>query len=329
MDDPVGDADRRRQRERRRRADDLLRQRRGDRDDLERRARLVDVGDDAVAPLRGRGRAELVRVEAGRDRHREHAAGARVEHDRAASLGAPLLDRVAQHRLRVRLDAMVDRQEDVVAGPLRLRRDHVDHTAGRIADGRLAAGLADERLVERALEPFEAVVVDPGVAEHVRSDAALRVVAQLLGVEPEPGQVQLLQRRRLRGVGLPLDVDEVARLVGEERVELLGVDSERVGRRECDPARILHLTRIGIDGRRLLADRERLARAVEDRAAPGRDHGRPLMLALGHPFEAGRLHALDPDRARQRPREDDDEEAEQEADAAVGEPLAHFVGGAS
>ena len=124
-------------------------------------------------------------------------------------------DGVAQHGLRVRLDPVVDRQEDVVARPLRLRRDHVDHAAARIADRRLAAGLADERLVERALEPFEAVVVDPRVAEHLRGDAALRVVAQLLGVEPEPGQVELLQRRRLRRVGLPLDVDEVVRAVGE------------------------------------------------------------------------------------------------------------------
>ena len=53
--------------------DDLLRQRRGDGDDLERRAGLVDVGDGAVARASGGRRAELVRVEAGRDRHREHA----------------------------------------------------------------------------------------------------------------------------------------------------------------------------------------------------------------------------------------------------------------
>jgi hypothetical protein len=163
----------------------------------------------------------------------------------------------------------------------------------------------------------------------VRRDAALRVVAQLLGVEPEPGQVQLLQRGRLGGLGLALDVDEVARTVRERRVELLRVDSERLGGRERDAAWILHFTRIRVDGRRLLADRERLARAVEDRAAPGRDHRRPLVLPLGHPLEPRRLHALDPDRAGKRPREHEDGEAEQEADAAVGEPLGHCLGGAS
>ena len=53
------------------------------------------------------------------------------------------------------------------------------------------------------------------------------------------------------------------------------------------------------------------------------------VLTLGHAFEARRLHALDPDSARERPREDEDEEAEQKADTAVGEPLDHFGGGAS
>ena len=92
-------------RERRRRRDELLRERGGDRDDLERRSRLVDVRDGTVAAAVGGGGAELVRIEAGRDGHREDAAVARVEHDRSAALRTPLLDRVAQDLLGVRLDA--------------------------------------------------------------------------------------------------------------------------------------------------------------------------------------------------------------------------------
>ena len=313
----------------RRRRDDLLRQRRRDRHDLERRAGLVDVGDGAVAPPVGGGERKAVGVVAGRDRHREHGAGVRVEDDRVAGLRPPALDRLAEDGLGVRLDAVVDREEDVVARPLRLRRDHVDHAAGRVGDRRLAARLADQLLVERALEAFEAVVVDAGEAEHVRGDSSLRVVALLLGVEAEPGQVLLLELRGLRRIGLPLDVDEVARSVGEQRVERIRVDAERLRGGERDASRLLHEPRVGVHRRRLLADRERLAGPVVDRAAAGGDLGRVLLLARRDALERRRLDALQPDRPAERAGEDEREETEEKADAAVGGPLAHGFGGAS
>ena len=229
----------------------------------------------------------------------------------------------------MRLDAVVEREEDVVSLPLRPGRDHVDDAAGRVGDRRLAARLADQLLVERALEAFEAVVVDPGVAEHVRRDSPLRVVAELFGVVAEPGEPQLLERGGLRRVGLPLHVDEVARPVGEQRVERLGVDAERLRGRQRDPPRLAHEPRVGVHGRRLLADRQRLAGAVEDRAAPGRDLGRLLVLTSRDPLQRRGLDRLQPDRAPERGCEDECEETEQEADAAVGRPLAHLPGGAS
>ena len=51
----------------------------------------------------------------------------------------------------------------------------------RVLDDRLEAGPAGERLVERALEPVEAVVVGPGEAEHVRGNGPLRVRASSSG----------------------------------------------------------------------------------------------------------------------------------------------------
>ena len=154
-------------------------------------------------------------------------------------LRAPALDCLTEHGLGIGLDAVVDREEDVVPRPFRLGRDDVDDAARRVGDGRLAAGLADQLLVERALEPFEPVVVDAGEAEHVRGDAPLRVVALLLGVVAEPGELLLLELGRLGRIGLPLDVDEVPRPVGEQRIERLRVDAERLRGGERDPPRVL------------------------------------------------------------------------------------------
>ena len=81
-DDPVGDVDRRRQRERRVGRHDVVLERGGDRHDLEGRPGLVEIGHRPVAALLGRRRREVVRVERRRVRHREDRAGARVHHDR-------------------------------------------------------------------------------------------------------------------------------------------------------------------------------------------------------------------------------------------------------
>ena len=68
VDHAVGDVDRVRKHERRARRDDAIREHAGDRDELERRARLVHVGDGAVS-RDGRRR----RAEAGSRRTRERS----------------------------------------------------------------------------------------------------------------------------------------------------------------------------------------------------------------------------------------------------------------
>ena len=178
-------------------------------------------------------------------------------------------------------------------------------------------------MVERELEPGEAAIVDARVAEHLRRERALRVEAALLRIEAEAGQVLALQNRRPRGVGLALDVDEAQRAVGERGVHLALVEPEdaRGGRRLA--ARVAHLARVGVDRRRLLADRELQAAAVEDRSA-GRGNRHVLVVLVGRQLpERARAHALQPGRAEERDPEGDPEDREQQPDAAVGDLRVH------
>ena len=164
----------------------------------------------------------------------------------------------------------------------------------------------------------------------MRGNASLWVVALLLGVVAEPGQVLLLELGGLRRIGLPLDVDEVPRPVGEQRVERVRVDAERLRCGRRDASRLLHEPRVRVHRRRLLADRERLAGSVVDRAAAGGDLGRVLLLARRDALERRGLDALQPDRPAERAGEDEREETEEKADAAVGRDAVsrHGLGGA-
>ena len=158
---------------------------------------------------------------------------------------AELLHRCAQDLLGVGLDLMIDRERRRSCRGARARRDDVDRAAERILDDRLEAGPARERLVERPLEPVEAVVVRAGEAEDVRGDCALRIRAQLLGVETEPGDVAACsapppcadrpcapRRRTLRSV-LQVRVEHVR--VEAER--LAARRSRRAWRRRCSAGR--------------------------------------------------------------------------------------------
>ena len=102
----------------------------------------------------------------------------------------------------------------LLARRLGLGLDDVERAAERVLHDRLASGLAGERPFERPLEPFEALVVEARVAEDLRGDRPLRVVAELLRIEPEPGEAELLEVLGLARIGLPRDVDEAARAVG-------------------------------------------------------------------------------------------------------------------
>ena len=70
-----------------------------------------------------------------------------------------------------------------------------------------------------------------------------------------------------------------------------------------DALRVAHLARIGVDGRRLLADRELHAHPVEDRPATGRRRHDLVVLLRGEPLERRRAHDLQPERAAERQHE--------------------------
>ena len=141
-----------------------------DGDELERRAGLVGVGDRAIAPAVGARRREAVRVEARRRRHREHVARVRVHHDRRRRRAPQRSHGLCEHLLRVRLD-LIGRssgERSVPASPA-----FVSTTSSARPNGSFTIvwlpGLPGERPLERALEPLEALVVEPRVPEDLRT----------------------------------------------------------------------------------------------------------------------------------------------------------------
>jgi len=106
----------------------------------------------------------------------------------------------------------------------------------------------------------------------------------------------------------------------------IGIQAQGLPHRDGDLPTIDDHLRVGKDRRRLLADRERLARAVEDRAASGRQLDRLPLLLQREGFVRRAAHALQPGRAPQRHREGEDEDEEKETDPAVERATAHFGG---
>ena len=131
---PVGDMEGVRQREAGRRRHEPFRQGAGNRDQLERGARLVRVGHRAVALQIAGSRREPVRVVARLHGHCEDGARARIEHDRAGALRVPLLNGLTQDLFRVCLHAVIEGEEDVPSGNLRFLVLDVDDASTRVLD---------------------------------------------------------------------------------------------------------------------------------------------------------------------------------------------------
>ena len=255
-----------------------------------------------MVSLHARGDArELVRVVGRRLRHREHRARPRVEHDRGRALRAPLRD-----GLRSTCSAFAwifwssVRNTDL---PGRAGTT-LSILIGRPNGSRTTTcepSVPRSARVEQVLEPGQALVVDPGVAEHLRRDGVLRIAALLLAVEPEARELLAGELRGDQRIRLALHVRRSAR----ERSASSGYRScafrpRMRGRDARLGERVAHLARVGEHRRRLLAERERRSHAVEDRAAACRQDDGRLRLHLRHRRERLGAHGRDPRRAREQ-----------------------------
>jgi hypothetical protein len=106
-----------------------------------------------LVQLPGRQVVHLVVVVGRRRAHREHLAGARIEHDGRGRLRLPPPDGVLEDALHLRLDDLVDRQLHVAAilrlGQLQL----LQRLPVRRVDLQLAARLAGQPRVEAVFQP--------------------------------------------------------------------------------------------------------------------------------------------------------------------------------
>src|SRR6185436_9842933 len=265
----------------------------------ERRARLEQVGDHAVAQLRAGEARAVVRVVRRHVGERENLAAAHVDHDHRARFRAMALDRALQRAEREALDLAVDRQREIAAVLGGADRLHVlDDAAVAIADHAPAAGLAPQGVLMRELDAFLARVVDPGKADYVSGYFTAGIVAPIFDVLVNALEAELLHRRRGLGSDLALEVDEVARAIAQTLVELDLLHREQRG--ELAPLAVAGIDVAGNCPHRFhrRRHRERFAVAIEHAPARGRNlhHARIARLALL--LQEVGLHRLQPHRAR-------------------------------
>ena len=201
--------------------------------------------------------------------------------------------------LRLALDRVVDREVDVL--PV---LDRLDSTTSIVRPNGsrtivLEPSDAGELLVELQLE------ARAGRGSRCRRSRRSPRRARAAGrrgaprVEADPGDLLGLERLGLLGVGLAGEVDEPARLVGQQRIELPGVEVERLPDGDRRLARVDDLLRIRVDGRGALAEGELHADSIEDRPSPRRHV--ELVSAAGS-WPGGRASAPSPPGARRRAR---------------------------
>ena len=200
---------------------------------------------------------------------------------------------------------MVDRQEHVAPRPLGDRLDDVQDAAERILDKRLAARFTAQQTLEAQLQACQATVVRARVAEHVRTNAALRIDAPLFRQETDAGQVASLERLCYLRICLPLDVDEALRLVEQLRVEHIGIDAQRLCGCQRNDAWARDVPRVGVHRDGFLPDRELHTHAVDDCSPPGGDRHGFVLLARGALAEIGGSYRLQPCRTGEREPEDE------------------------
>ena len=135
--------------------------------------------------------------------------------------------------------------------------------------------------------------------------------------------LQPVHRVALADVGLAHEVDEAATAVGELLQQLVGWKPEHGRELVRDLCGVLDQQGIGVDRRGVLRHRERVAVAVEDRAALGGHCHVLALLRQSTVPQRARLDRVEPERPHPYQAEGEKEEAEEKADAAVDQ--AHLL----
>ena len=221
----------------------------------------------SCAPVR---RARLFGLNDGHVGEREDLAGAHVDRRPARRPWRGARSTAALSALKARLWILPSiesvRSAPSCAGADRL--DVLDDAAEAVLDDAPAAGLAAEGGLVGELDALLAGVVDAGEADHVSGHFAARVVAPVFALLVDALQAE--RRDRVGGLGrhLALQVDEVARRVGELLVDLLRPRIASSAASFCFwPGAELDVARNRPDRLHRRRHRERVAVAIEDAAA--------------------------------------------------------------
>lgn len=188
-------------------------------------------------------------------------------------------------------------------------------TARRLDDD-LLAGLAGQLVVVLGLEAGEAAVVDAGEPDQLGGDGLHRIVAFLLDVVADARQAQCQRLGRQIGRGLPGHEGEPALLVAKLTVQGPPAELQRFGELPRRRARVVEHVRRGEDGAGLDTLGQRLAVALVDAAARGRDLHAAQLLLRRDPGEVA-LGGREGDRLAADGQEGDHERGLQQAHAPV------------
>ncbi len=289
----------------------LLLERGGGGDDLERRAGLVQILDGPVAAFLVADIPVRVGIEGRVAGEREDFAAGRIHHDRGTSLRAGLVDAGLQLALGDVLQVLVDGQLEVGA---RGRRplDPAECVALGVGLNEHRARVSFDQIVIRRLDAREAGVVDADVAEQVRGQLLVGVEAPVFLHETDAFELQVGDAPRLVGRHLAAHVDERAAAADALRERLAirrRAVAERAAERRGRPRRLRNLGRHRVDRIGVHAVGEHVAAAIADLAALAGRGDRAQLLALRARDEIGvvvDLQVDEPSLDRRRPDEQAD-----------------------
>jgi hypothetical protein len=158
-------------------------------------------------------------------------------------------------------------------GSRRTDQVHVlDDLPAAVADHALGAGVAAQPVVERQLQAFLAAVVDVGEAEHVRDRLALRVEAAVFALRDTPGMSSARMRAASSGLMRRFRYTNSLSARWLRRCwQFVLRHAQRTRQRRQPRRRLQQFLRIAPDRLHRRGHRQRLAVAVGDHAARGRD----------------------------------------------------------